>query len=233
MTSSYPVGGTFIGAGVGVGLCLLLVVLAMVASIVVVVVVVKRRGVNKPTGSIKMGHNPCYNNPVVVELEERVVGAEYVDVSADYENTVKNTENGSVADGFHPYEDVDSNVHDKNSKPPPSKASFTPASSTNVGELYAVVDKSKKKGVKKKGEENESTVTNKDDLYIVSVKKDKIPDGGVGATGGAEKSEDNDNVVELKYEPKADSQPAQQSEDEKSLNADMLYAVVDKSRKKK
>ena len=227
MTSSYPVGGTFIGAGIGVGLCLFLVVLAIVASIVVVVVVVKRRAANKPTGSIKMGNNPCYNNPVVVELEEKDVGAEY-------ENTVKNKENGSVAVGFHPYEDVDSNVHDKNAKPPPPKASCTPASATDVGELYAVVDKSKKKGVKKKGEENESTVTNKDDLYTASRKKDQMTDEDIGASGGAEKSEDNDEVAELKYEPKADSEPGQQSEgDEKSLNADMLYAVVDKSRKKK
>ena len=227
MTSSYPVGVAFFGAGVGVGLCLLLVVLALVASIVVVVVVVKRRAANKPTGSIKMGHNPCYNNRVVVELEEKDVGAEY-------ENTVKNKENGSVADCFHSYEDVDSNAHDKNSKPPPLKASFTPASATDVGELYAVVDMSKKKGAKKKGEGNGSTVTHKDDLHTVSVKKDKMPDGGVGASGGAEKSEDYDEVAELKYEPKVDSEPGQQSEgDEKSSKADMLYAVVDKSRKKK
>ena len=227
MTSSYPVGGTFFGAGVGVGLCLFLVVLAIVASIVVVVVVVKRRGVNKPTGSIKMGDNPSYNNPVAVELEEKDVGAEY-------ENTVKNEENGSVAVGFYPYEDVDSNVHDKNSKPPPPKASCTPASATDVGELYAVVDKSKKKGVKKKGEYNESTGTNKDDLYTVSRKKDKMPDEDISASSGAEKSEGNDDVAGLKYEPKADTEPRQQSEgDEKSSNADMLYAVVDKSRKKK
>ena len=201
-------------------------VLAIVASIVVVVVVVKRRAANKQTGSIKMGHNPCYNNPVVVELEEK-------DEAAEYENTVKNEENGSVAVGFHPYEDVDSNVHDKNSKPPPPKASCTPASATDVGELYAVVDKSKKKGVKMKGEENESTVTNKDDLYTVSRRKDKMPDEDISVSG-AEKSEDNDEVAELKYEPKADTEPGQQSEGgEKSLNGDMLYAVVDKSRKKK
>ena len=174
-----------------------------------------------------MGDNPCYNNPMVVELEEKDKGAEY-------ENTVKNEENGSVAVGFHPYEDVDSNVHDKNSKPPPPKASCTPASATDVGELYAVVDKSKKKGVKKKGEENESTVTNKDDLYTVSRKKDKMPDEDISVSSYTEKSKDNDDVAELKYEPKADSQPAQQSKgDEKSLNADMLYAVVDKSHKKK
>ena len=213
--------------GVGVGLCLLLVVLVLVASIVVVVVVVKRKAANKQTGSMKMRANPCYNNPVVVELEEK-------DVVAEYDDTVKNKENGSITDGFDPYEDVDSKAHNKNSKTLPQKASFTPASSTNVGELYAVVDKSKKKGMKKKEEENGSTVTDKVALYTVSRKKDKMPDEEIGASGGPEKSEDNDEVAELKYEPKADSQPAQQSEgDEKSLNADMLYAVVDKSRKKK
>ena len=203
-------------------------VLALVASIVVVVVVLKRRAVNKETGSIKMRANPCYNNPVVVELEEKDVGAEYDD-------TVINKENGSITDGFDPYEDVDSKPQSRNAKTPPPKTSFTPASATDVGELYAVVDKSKKKGVKKKEEENGSTVSNKDDLYTMPVKKkDKMSDKDIGVSGGPEKSEDNDEVAELKYEPKADSEPRQQSEgDEKSLNADMLYAVVDKSRKKK
>ena len=218
--------GTFIGVGVGVGLSLLLVTLTLVASIVVVVVVVKRRAANKPTGSIKMKANPCYSNPVVVELEEKDVGVEYDD-------TVINKENGSITDGFDPYEDVDSKAHNKKTKTP--KVSFTPASATNVGELYAVVDKSKKKGVKKEGEENGCTATNKDNLYTVPVKKkNKMTDKRMGASGGAKKSEDNDELVELKYEPKVDSEPAQQSEgDEKSSNADMLYAVVDKSRKKK
>ena len=125
-----------------------------------------------------MGNNPSCNNPVVVELEEK-------DVSAEYKYTVKNEEHGSIAVGFHSYEDVDSKAHDKNAKTPPPK-------------------------------------------------KDKVPDEEIGANGGAEKSEDNDEVAELRYEPKADSHPGQQSErDEKSSNADMLYAVVDKSRKKK
>ena len=222
-TGSYP----YIGVGVGVGLCLLLVVLALVASIVVVVMVVKRRAANKPTGSIKMRANPCYNNPVVVELEEK-------DVTAEYDDTIINKDNGSVADGFDPYEDVDSKAQSRNAKTTLPKASSTPASATNVGELYSVVDKSKKKEAKTKVEENASSVTHRDDLHTVSVKKDKMKDGGMGTTGGAQKSEDNDEVAELKYEPKADSEPGQQSEvDEKSLNADMLYAVVDKSRKKK
>ena len=174
-----------------------------------------------------MGDNPCYNNPVVVELEEKDGGVEYDDMSI-------NKENGSITDGFHPYEDVDSKAQSRNGNTPPPKTSFTPASATDIGELYAVVDKSKKKGARKKGEGNGSIVTNKDDLYTVPVKKkDKMTDEEIGASGGAEKSEGNDDVAELKYEPKADSEPAQQSEgDEKSLNADMLYTVVDKSRKK-
>ena len=223
----HSVGSLFIGVGIGVGFGLFLVVLVLVASIVVVVVVVKRRGVNKPTGSIKMRANPCYSNPVVVELEEK-------DVSAEYDDTVINKENGSITDGFDPYEDVDSKAQSKNAKTPPPNMSLTPASATNVRELYAVVDMSKKKGAKTKVEENGSTVTNKDDLYTVPLKKkDKMTDKGRGASGSAEKSEDNDEVAELKYEPKADSEPGQQSEgEEKSSNADMLYAAVDKSRKK-
>ena len=211
--------------GVGVGLCLLLVVLALVASIVAVVVL-KRRAANKQTGSIKMRANPCYNNPVVAELKEK--GAD-----AEYDDTVINKENGSVADGFDPYEDVDSKAHDKNSKTPPPKASFTPVSATNVGELYAVVDMSKKKGVKKKEEENGCIETSKDDLYTVPGKK-KYKISYKGTSSGAEKSEDYGDVAELKYEPKADTETGEQSEgEEKSLNADMLYAVVDQSRKKK
>ena len=173
-----------------------------------------------------MGGNPCYNNPVVVELEEK-------DVCAEYDDTVINKEIGSITDGFDPYEDVDTKTQNRNAKSTPLKASSTPARATNVGELYAVVDKSKKKGAKKKEGEN-GIETNKDDLYTVPVKKkDKMTEKRMGASGGAEKSEDDD-VAELKYEPKADSQPGQQSEgDEESLNADMLYAVVDKSRKKK
>ena len=213
--------------GAGVGLCLLLVVLVLMA-IIVTVLVVKRRGFNKKTGSIKMKANPCYNNPVVVELEEK-------DVCVDYDDTIKKKDNGSVADGFDPYEDVDNKAQNRNAKTQLSKLSSTPASATNVGELYAIVDMSKKKGAKKKGDEDGCTVTNKDDLYTMPArKKDKTTDKGMGASDGAEKSEDYDDVAELKYEPKADSEPGQQSEgDEKSSNADMFYTVVDKNRKKK
>ena len=55
----------------------------------------------------------------------------------------------------------------------------------------------KKKEVKKK-EEDGSTVTNKDDLYTVPVKKDKMTDEKMGVSGGAEKREEYDDVAELK-----------------------------------
>ena len=223
LTSDFPTDnntGPFIGAGVGAGLCLLFVALALVA--ITLVVLVQRRAANKRIGGIKMRANPCYNNPVVVGLEEK-------DEAAEYDDTIINKENGSVAVGFDPYEDVDSKAQSRNAKASPPKVSYTPASATNVGELYAVVDKSKKKGAKKKGKENECIETNEDDLYTMPVKKKgKMPDEEIGT------SRDNDEVAELKYEPKADSEPGQQNEgDVQSSNADMLYAVVDKSRKKK
>ena len=175
-----------------------------------------------------MRANPCYNNPVMVEVEEENVGGEY-------DNTVNNKENGSVADGFDPYEDADSKAQSRTAKTLPPMVTSTPASATSVGELYAIVNKSKMKGAKRKGEENGCMETNKDELYTVSVKKkDKMTDEGMGATGSAEKSEDYDDVAELKYEPKADSEPGQQNEgDENTSNTDMFYSVVDKSRKMK
>ena len=199
-------------------------VLALVA-IILLVVLVKSRAADKQTRGIKMRANSCYNNPVVVELEEENVGDEYDD-------TVNNKENGSVADGFDPYEDVDSKAQSRTARTPTPKASSSPAS---VGELYAVVNKSKKKGAKKKGEENGCIETNKDDVYTMPVKnKNKMTDKRICATASEEKSEDYDDVAELKYEPKADSESGQQSEgDENTFNTGMLYAVVDKSRKMK
>ena len=53
-------------------------------------------------------------------------------------------------------------------------------------------------------------------------------------SGGVEKGEECDDMAGVKYEPKADSESVQQIEgDSKVPNADMLYAVVDKSHKKK
>ena len=229
LMSSFPVGDqtgidTFIGVGVGIGI-LLIVVLALV-GVIVVVVMVKRRAANKQMGSVKMKKNPSCHNPVVVEMEVKGLGY-------DYEDADKDKSNGSIVDGFDPYEDVDSKAQMKNTQKPAPKESSTPASDTNVGELYAVVDKSKKKGAKQKQEEDGCTVTNKDDLYTVPMMKDKMSDEGKFVSGLV-KSEEYDDVTGLKYEPKVDSEPQQSSEgDNKAPNVDMLYAVVDKSHKKK
>ena len=225
LMSSFPVGDQT-GVGVGIGILLLIVVLALVGAIVAVVMV-KRRAVNKQMESVKMKKNPSCHNPVVVELEVKGLGY-------DYEDTDKDKSNGSVVDGFDPYEDVDSNAQMKNKKKPTPKESSTPASATNVGELYAVVDKSKK-GARQKQEEDECTVTNKDDLYTVPMKKkDKMSDEGKFVSGCVEKGEVYDDVAGLKYEPEVDTEPQQLSEgDNKAPNVEMLYAVVDKSHKKK
>ena len=221
-----PGTGTVLGAGIGACTFLFLVVLVLV-GLIVATVVVKRKTANKQ--KIKRGDNPHYNNPAVPELE--VIGR-----AADYEAVDnKDKENGSVV-GFNPYEDVDSKEQMKNTKKPAPKESSTPASATNVGELYAVVDKSKKKGAKIETEDR-ATVRDKDDLYAMPMKKSKMKDEdeGIVATGGAEKSEDYEDVAEMKHEPKADHESRQPSEgDSKAQMAtDVFYAVVDKSHKKK
>ena len=222
--------GTFIGVGVGIGM-LLIAVLALV-GVIVAVVMVKRRVAKKKTGSVKMKENPSYYNPVVVELEVKDLGADYEDVDRDKAN-------GSFLPDFDPYEDVETkaqikNTKKKNSQKPTPKESSTPASANNVGELYAVVDKSKKKGVKQKQEEDGCTVTTKDDLHSVLMKKSKMTDEGKCVSGCAEKSKEYDDVAELKYEPKVDSESGKPSEENSEApKVDMLYAVVDKSRKKK
>ena len=230
LTSFFPVGqqtgiDTFIGVGVGIGI-LLIVVLAVV-GVIVAVVMVKRRAAKKQMGSVKRKKNLSCHNPVVVEFEVKGLGY-------DYEDADRDKSNGSIVDGFGPYEDVDSKAQMKNTKKPAPKESSTPASDTNVGELYAVVDKSKKKGAKQKQEDG-YTVTNKDDLYTVPMnKKDKMSDEGKFASGVEEKGEEYDDVAGLKYEPEVDTEPQQSSEgDNKAPNVEMLYAVVDKSHKKK
>ena len=218
--------GTFIGVGIGIGMPLLIVVLALV-GVIVVVVMVKRRAANKQMGSVKMKENPSYYNPVVVKMEVKGLGYDYEDVDKDKAN-------GSILPDFDPYEDVESKAQIKNTKKPAPKESSTPASDTNVGELYVVVDKSKKKGAKQKQEEDGCTVTTKDDLYTVPMKKSKMRDERKTASGHAEKSEDYDDVAELKYKPKVDIESGKPNEERsESPKVDMLYAAVDKNRKKK
>ena len=113
---------------------------------------------------------------------------------------------------FDQQEDVDRKAYIINAKKPALQAFSTKASAI-IGELYAVEDRSKNKEAKKK-EEDGYTVTNTNDLYTMPVKKDKMTNDKMGASGGAEKSEDYDDVAELKSEPMADSEPGQQSEGE-------------------
>ena len=230
--SSFSVGatsGTFMGVGVGVGVFLLLSVLT-VMIITLVVVVVKRKVTYKQEGESKMEDTPYYNNALVAnpgnEVEEKGIGADYVDVDM-------NEATGSIVDSFDPYEDVDGKAQIKTAMKQAPKESSTPVSVTNIGDLYAVVDKGQKRGAGKKKE----TVTNKEDLYAMPMKKKgKLTERGEGVveSGCVERELANDNLVGVKNKPKADSKSAQQIEgDSKVMNVEMLYAVVDKSHKKK
>ena len=227
LTSCFHVGeqvgiDTFIGVGVSIGMLLLLAVLALVG---VLVVMVKRRAANMQMKSVKMKKNPSYHNPVVVEME--VKGQGY-----DCEDVDNNKTNGSVVDGFKTYEDVESKTQMKNRKESAPKEYSTPTSAaTNVGELYAVVDK-RKKEARQKQDKNGCLDTNKGDLYTVPMKKSKMKTGdeGIVVTDSAVKSEDYDDVADLNYEPKAESKCKGDSE---FPNADILFAAVDKSHKKK
>ena len=67
-------------------------------------------------------------------------------------------------DSLNQYEVVGRIVHSKNTKRPVPKESSTPDSATYVTAVYATVDKSKKMGTKKTGDE--SIVINKHELYI-------------------------------------------------------------------
>ena len=219
--------------GIGVGV----VILVMLTVVVVILVVVmrKRKAVYKQEGDKKTGSNPYYNSTVVVkqevEMPEKGQGADY-----DYVDNANCEEKGSTVDGFDPYEDPDKKAQTKTDVKPASKESATPHWETNAGDVYAVVDKTKKKAVKKETKD-EPAVTNKDDLYAMPMKKKgKMTNNGIGVveSDDVEEREENDNKVGLQYEPMADSESGQQNEGEgKVPNVDVLYAVVDKSRTKK
>ena len=223
--------GTFIGVGVGVGVFLLLLVLTLV-GIILIVMVVRRKVTFKQKGDSKMENNPYYKNELVSkqgnEMEEKCLSAGHDYVYADM-----NEGKISIVNGFDPYEDVDGKVWSKTAMKQAPKESSTQVSVTNIGDLYAVVDKSQKKGAEKEKE----TVTNKEDLYTMPMKKKgKMTERGEGVVeiGGVEKGEEYGSMAGVMYEPKTDSESVQQIEgDSKAPNVDMLYAVVDKSRKKK
>ena len=230
-----PVGaamGLFIGVGGGVGVLLLLSVLILVA-IILVVVVVRRKVTYKQKGDSKMEDNPYYSNVRGANQGNEMEKGLSAGHGYTYADT--NVGRGVTIDDFDPYDDAyaDCKGQINTAKHQAPEDSSTPVSVTNIGDLYAVVDKSQKK----RGEKKKETVTNKEDLYTMPMKKKgKLTERGEGVveSGGVEKGEENDSTVGVKYEPKADSECVQQIEgDSKALNVEMLYAVVDKSHKKK
>ena len=212
--------------GVGVGVFLLLSVLTLV-GIILVVVVVRRKVTYKQKRDSEMEHN------ALVAKQEHEVEEKGLSAGHDYNYVDEKERKVKTVDGFDLYEDVVGKTQIKATLKQAPKESSTPVSVTNIGDLYAVVDKSQKKGAKKEKE----TVTNKEDLYTIPMrKKGKLTERGEGVveSGGVEMEEENVNMAGVMYEPKADSESVQQIEgDSKVLNVDMLYAVVDKSRKKK
>ena len=169
-----------------------------------VVVVVSRKAACKAKRDVIVNDNPYYNNTVVVlqELEMQGVGADQNDAHScqgvgNNQGEGEDLLNFDV--GYNPYEVVNREALGKNTMTPTPKVSSTAASATKVDAVYAVVDKSKKKGAKKKTEV-ESTVVNKEDLYALPMRKAvKMTDegGGVVVSGGVEEGGHYDDVVEL------------------------------------
>ena len=112
--------------------------------------------------------------------------------------------------------------------------STTPSSAANIDELYAVVDKSKKKGTKKE-REGGAAAADRGDLYSMPMKEIvMLRDEGEGVVEsiGMEKEEAYDETVEsdVMYEPMTVtvSETEQESEgDGRALTVDTLYKIVD------
>ena len=211
----FPI-GTFTAVGVGVGV-FLLIVISILVVIILVVAVVRRKAAYKEKRDATMGDNLHYSNTVLVnqeiELKEKGVGAKYRDADG-YEDLDDDNgeEEGPIAEGFDPYEAVDRKVHIKNVKTP-APTSAPPTSTTNVPHIYAIVDKSKKKGTKKETEDG-CTATNNYQYAMPMIKMGKTTDKGEGVveSGGVE-DEQYDDAVGFGYEPKADIKVWQPSEE--------------------
>ena len=150
--------------GIGVGAFLLLV-LSTVVVVILVVVIVKRKAARKQKMYYIARASLWYHNSVLVEHEEEK--KENVVVSADYNEgdgyqDVDNDkgEDDNPLDGIITYEVIDRRQNIKNTKTPAPMDSPTPASAPNVPAVYAVVNKTKKRGAKKTV--NGSTVANND-----------------------------------------------------------------------
>ena len=196
--------------GVGVGVFLLLV-LSTAVILMLVVVMLKRKASHKQRRSRDVTMND--NNAVVVmpevEMQEQGVSADYKDVRGYQGVDNDQGEEDPFDVGYNPYEVVDRKAHSKNVMILTSKNFATPATVPRVDAVYAVVDKNKKKGAKKKTED-EPPVVNKDDLYAMPMAKEvKMTDkgGGVVVSGGVEKAELYDDVIQLTYKAKADRIP--------------------------
>ena len=204
--------------GVGVSMFLLFLMLIMVI-IIMVVAVARRKAAYKQKRDATMGVNLHYNSTVVaeqeMELRENGVGADYKDADGYEDANKDNDEEEDPFDvGFDPYDVVDRKVHTKSAKKTAPRESAPTASATNAPVVYATVDKSKKKGAKKETEV-ESTATN-NDLYAMPMRKNmgKMTDKGEGVVESGDVEEKQyDDTVGFKYEPKADSESWQPSEE--------------------
>ena len=168
-----------------------------------VVVVVNWKAACKQKRDVIGNDNPYYNNTEVVlqDLEMQGVGADHNDAHS-CQGVGNNQGEGEDLLNFdvdyNPYEVVDREVLGKNTMTPTPKVFPTPAGATKVDAVYAVVDKSKKRGAKKKTED--PSIVNIDDLYAMPMAKEvKMTDegGGVVVSGGVEEGGHYDDVVEL------------------------------------
>ena len=198
--------GTFIGVGVGGGVFVLLV-LSTVVVVILVVVIVKRKAARKQKMYNITRASLWYHNSVVVEHEEEK--KETVVLSADkdgdgYQDVdIDKGEDDNPLDGFITYEVIDGRQNIKNTRTPAPKDAPTSASAPNVPAVYAVVNK--KRETKKT--ESGFTVANNDPWDVMEMKKMATmtnKEEGV-VSGSVEEEETCDDVVEFRYEPKAES----------------------------
>ena len=202
--------GTFIGVGVGVGVFLLLV-LSTVVVVILVVVIVKRKAARKQKMYNITRASLWYHNSVLVEHEEEK--KETVAVSAAYDEgdgyqdvDIDKGEDYNPLDGFITDEVINRRQNIKNTKTPAAMDPPTPASAPNVLAVYAVVNEKKKRGARKT--ENGFTVANNDPRDVMLMKKMAtmtVKEEGVVVSGGVEEEEKRDDMVEFRYEPKAES----------------------------
>ena len=152
---SLPADGSTTGVGVSVGVFVLLV-LWIVVAIIVVVVVVRRKAAHKQKRDVMVGDNPFYQHMAAV-TQEAEMAEQGIDAHCRDAQCLQGADNnlGDEEDpfdvGYTHYEVADRKVVlSKCTMTPTPQVSSTPASATKVDAVYAVVDKSKKKGAKKK-----------------------------------------------------------------------------------